>query len=173
MTTRPCTSRRLRPWASEYGFTLLELVVAVGLLSVLSLISYSSISRTLTAWDEGTELSDQAQNARISIDLMVREIRQSSQASIEVDNSDGWIRFGASNGGSMPTEGIWYSLNQGEIRRATETLPFAAAFPNQYEVIAEEVSQVTWVADTTGYVSIVLTTDGDITLRTGVYTANE
>jgi prepilin-type N-terminal cleavage/methylation domain-containing protein len=155
------------------GFTLLELAVAVGLLSILSLISYSSISRTLTAWDEGAELSDQAQNARISTDLMVREIRQSSRATIEIDNANGWIRFAASNGGSAPVDGIWYLHSVSEIQRARETLPFSTNFPAQYEVIAEEVDQVTWLADTTGYVSIQLSTTGGISLRTGVHTANE
>lgn len=65
------TSRRVR------AFTLLEMVISIGLIVMLMGMTFSFYNRTLESREKGTEVSRNVQLARVVLDRMTREVRQS------------------------------------------------------------------------------------------------
>ena len=59
----------------EHGFSMVELLVALGILSLVMAGVYSLMIQNEKIYQVQLNLSDMQQNARVSLDLMAREIR--------------------------------------------------------------------------------------------------
>ena len=60
------------------GFTLIETVVAISLFTIIILVSNSMFIMSQKIYIKGSALSELSQNARISLDKISRELRQSN-----------------------------------------------------------------------------------------------
>ncbi len=63
------------PGQSSRGFTVMELLIAMALLVVLTLVSGVAFSTTFSAWAGGRKLADEQQNARLVLEWMGRRVR--------------------------------------------------------------------------------------------------
>lgn len=61
----------------ELGFTLLEIIVSLSLFSVIIILIGSMFSLSQRSYTKGSDESELAQNSRVSVDRISREIRQS------------------------------------------------------------------------------------------------
>ena len=59
---------------TQYGFTLLELLLAVGLLALVAAIVYSSFRATVSAMERSTAAGGPAQQARVTLARMADEL---------------------------------------------------------------------------------------------------
>lgn len=75
--------------ASERGLTFLEVVVAVAMFAVLLLVLDVTFSVASKAAHRVEHAADIQQNARLAIELLTREVRESSPAPIAVGGSPG------------------------------------------------------------------------------------
>jgi len=69
----------------QKGFTIVELLCAMGIFSIMALALYVVFDRANQVWEQGQFKSDQYQNARTALDMMSREI---SSAIIAVGGPD-------------------------------------------------------------------------------------
>jgi type II secretory pathway pseudopilin PulG len=71
---------------SGAAFTLLELLVAVGVLAVMMVFLFNLVAQTLQAWEGGAKRVEAAQAARLGLDAMARELQFAigGQASVPV-----------------------------------------------------------------------------------------
>ena len=60
------------------GFSLLELLVSMAILSVLLVVSSSVVGHTATVWRRSSENIEAFQSARIAFDLLTRELSQAT-----------------------------------------------------------------------------------------------
>ena len=60
------------------GFTLIETIVAISLFTTVILVSGSMLTMSQKIYNKGSALSELSQNARISLDKISRELRQSN-----------------------------------------------------------------------------------------------
>jgi len=67
--------------SSKYGFTLTEVVISMGLLSLLTLVLYATLDSTVKAWHLSDTRVDLGQNLRIGLDWMVMEMREATSYS--------------------------------------------------------------------------------------------
>jgi prepilin-type N-terminal cleavage/methylation domain-containing protein len=67
--------------SSRYGFTLTEVVISMGLLSLLTLVLYATLDSTVKAWHLSDTRVDLEQNLRIGLDWMVMEMREATSYS--------------------------------------------------------------------------------------------
>jgi type II secretory pathway component PulJ len=63
--------------SSKKGFTILEIVVSVSLFTFIILLSGSMYSLAQKSYNKGQERGELAQNIRVSLDRITRELRQS------------------------------------------------------------------------------------------------
>ena len=64
------------------GFTLLELMIALGLTGVLSLVAYSSLSLCLKAMRHGQAAADQVQELRMGQTILARSLSSAVKGSL-------------------------------------------------------------------------------------------
>ncbi|MBE0430058.1 MAG: prepilin-type N-terminal cleavage/methylation domain-containing protein [Thermoleophilia bacterium] len=105
----------------EHGFTMIELLIAILLLSVVMAAIFSFLWGASSYWRTAQDAADVTENARMGLNRMVREIKQASivteaeagQISFEVDFHDGtgkqMITYGYDGEGGT----IWRSSGGG------------------------------------------------------------
>lgn len=71
-----------RPWYrtrchanSQVGFTLLELIISIAILSAVLVTIYATLSMGARTWDKGERDIDKVQRMRVLMDLLSREIK--------------------------------------------------------------------------------------------------
>jgi general secretion pathway protein J len=69
--------------AESAGFTLLELMIALGLTAVLSLVAYSALSLSLKAMRHGQEAAEQVQELRMGQTILARSLSSAVQGSLD------------------------------------------------------------------------------------------
>jgi general secretion pathway protein J len=69
--------------ADSAGFTLLELMIALGLTSVLSLVAYSALSLSLKAMQHGQAAAEQVQELRVAQTILARSLSSAVNGSFE------------------------------------------------------------------------------------------
>jgi prepilin-type N-terminal cleavage/methylation domain-containing protein len=72
-----------RKSAGNAGFTLLELMIALALTAMLSLVIYVSLSLTLKAMRHGQATAEQLQELRVSQTIVARSLSSAVQGSME------------------------------------------------------------------------------------------
>jgi prepilin-type N-terminal cleavage/methylation domain-containing protein len=70
----------MRSWRDERGFTLAELLVALAMMALVLTAIVMIENGTLQAYVVGSNKTEVQQNARVALELMAREIRQTSAA---------------------------------------------------------------------------------------------
>lgn len=91
---------------SSRGFTLVELLVAVALLSLLMVAFYTIFKGGTKAYETGEERVEIIQNARIAFERMVNEIRQ-ALPDVDGDTPDVVFELG---GGATAKDGKWITF---------------------------------------------------------------
>ena len=81
----------------EAGFTLVEVLVAVTLLSLLSMALFFSVRFGVTAWQRGTNRSDQVHASMLIQDLLRRLIGAAYPLLLSDGSGKGWIDFSGSS----------------------------------------------------------------------------
>jgi len=69
-------------FASQQGFTLVEMVIAVAILVVVMTVACSVFDAGLKFWDKGNRELDLRQNLRIAMEKIVWEVRQGTDLTI-------------------------------------------------------------------------------------------
>jgi len=80
---RPCV--RSSPCPVQVGFTLIELVIAIALVSLLSLLLYSGLRLGTSAWEGVETRADQTSALRVARSFLERELLQARQAQVIVE----------------------------------------------------------------------------------------
>jgi prepilin-type N-terminal cleavage/methylation domain-containing protein len=65
------------------GFTLLELMIALGLTSLLSLVAYTALSLSLKAMQHGQAAAEQVQELRVGQTILTRSLSSAVSGSLE------------------------------------------------------------------------------------------
>ena len=91
---------------NKRGVTLVELLVAVALLSLLMVAFYTIFKVGNKAYQTGEERVEIIQNARVAFERMVSEIRQ-AVPEVSGDNPDVVLELG---GGGTATDGYWITF---------------------------------------------------------------
>ncbi len=115
--------RRARPWrrlaGGEAGFTLIEILVTLIILSVIMAAMFAFLWAISGYWKKGQNTADMTENARLGLNRMTRElsqaaqvtVAQSGQVSFSVNFNDvaGWqtITYGFSPGGNGAPGTVW------------------------------------------------------------------
>jgi general secretion pathway protein J len=69
--------------AASAGFTLLELMIALGLTSLLSLVAYTGLSLSLKAMRHGQAAAEQVQELRVAHTILARSLSSAASGSLE------------------------------------------------------------------------------------------
>ena len=69
--------------AGSAGFTLLELMIALGLTSLLSLVAYSALSLSLKAMRHGQVAAEQVQELRMGQTILARSLSSAASGSLD------------------------------------------------------------------------------------------
>jgi len=92
------------------GFSLLELLVAMAILSMLMTMMFSLLGGTISLWELGNKRIEAAQTARVGLNIIANDLRR-----------------------AISDQQISYSANGTAI---TNTIPFVATSTNLYGVLA-------------------------------------
>ena len=69
--------------AQSAGFTLLELMIALGLTSLLSLVAYTALSLSLKAMQHGQAAAEQVQELRVAQTILARSLSSAASGSLD------------------------------------------------------------------------------------------
>lgn len=125
MHTQSSTQHRIR--AHERGFTLVEMIVAVGLFAVVMLVSISALLALINANRKAQALQSVMNNLNIAVDGMVRSIREGSNYRCGTQNpgdpdcpeTPGTILYFRPNCGDSCSDWI-YDFHDGRLWRSTD-----------------------------------------------------
>ena len=78
ITITPMTDRTDIMPKGESGFTLVELLVSIGIFTVIAAGMFSFLWGVSAHWSTGQDIADVSENARIGLNRMTRELRQAS-----------------------------------------------------------------------------------------------
>ena len=70
--------------AGSTGFTLLELMIALGLTSLLSLVAYTALSLSLKAMRHGQAAAEQVQELRVAHTILARSLSSAVSGSLDM-----------------------------------------------------------------------------------------
>jgi general secretion pathway protein J len=70
-------------YAESAGFTLLELMIALGLTSVLSMVAYGTLSLSLKAMQHGQAAAEQVQELRVAQTILARSLSSAASGSLD------------------------------------------------------------------------------------------
>ncbi|MDW7740192.1 MAG: prepilin-type N-terminal cleavage/methylation domain-containing protein [Bacillota bacterium] len=63
----------------DKGFTLIELVITLGMISLIIAAAYSFYLTSLNSWQHSVDHMEYQQNARIALDKIIRELQYASE----------------------------------------------------------------------------------------------
>jgi len=69
--------------AGSAGFTLLELMIALGLTSLLSMVAYGALSLSLKAMQHGQAAAEQVQELRVAQTILARSLSSAASGSLD------------------------------------------------------------------------------------------
>jgi prepilin-type N-terminal cleavage/methylation domain-containing protein len=169
----------------QRGFTLVEILVSIAILTVIMAGMFTFLWGTSKHWTTGRNLAEETDNARIGLNRMTRELKQSSQVtSAQSDQVSFRTNFGSGDEtityGFTPGEGgepgkIWRSSSLSPDQRVViingvESYSFTF-FGNDYKCDTQEpIGIITWgeLQDcSTSPAAKIARVDISITLRSG------
>lgn len=111
--------------AKENGFTILEVVVSISIFTILILLTAAFFSLSQKSYNTGVNGNELTQNARVSLDRISREIRQSTGIITALSATSTEIFF--QNGHDITQISYMrYYLNGTDLMRAHEAYHFSA-----------------------------------------------
>ncbi len=176
--------KRLDRGRSEQGFTLVELLVSISILTVIMIGMIAFMWSASSYWRSGQSIANMTDNARLGLNRMTRELRQASIVetaqtnllSYKVDFGGGQeiITYGFSAGDSGQSGYVWRSTSAvpGEQLVLVEDVDFMqfSYFGNDYKCDTNNDGITTWAelqACSTTPVSKVARVDISLTLKAG------
>jgi len=122
--TRQCRLSTRLDLRAQHGFTLVEMLVSIAILSVIMAAMFSFLWGTSNHWAAGKNTAETTDNARIGLNRMTRELKQ---ASILTSAEPSLVSFNVDFGGGQ--ENITYGYTpgsggeQGYLWRSTTSIP--------------------------------------------------
>lgn len=144
------TSLQLR---DPRGFSLLEMLVAMAVLSVMMVFLFNLVAQTMRAWETGARQVEAAQAARVGLDMMARELQSAfggvgvASTTIAATTVTNFIPFFAQNNATA----LW-GLPAASVFPATNSSQLFAVGPNPDET--NNLSEF-------GYLCVFVTTRSD------------
>lgn len=111
--------------SKESGFTIIEVVTSISLFTILVILTASLFSLSQKSYTAGINENELTQNARVSLDRVSREIRQSVQVVTDLTSTSTEIFFQNGHDTSQISY-IRYYLNGTDLMRAHEAYYFPA-----------------------------------------------
>jgi len=153
---------------SSYGFSIIELMVVVIILSLIILGLVSIFSGGMRSWVSGESQLEAQRNARQAMDRMVRELRLSERVIISQDHK---IKTSIPdlNGTGGPGYYVTYYLDGDSVKRKTEI-----GGPSSTNILIDDVLNLDFTYPKSSRVNILLEIDvdhdnaADISLNTAV-----
>ena len=94
---------------SERGFTMIEMLVSISILSVVMAAMFAFLWGASKYWQSGQDVSDVTENARLGLNRMTRELKQGSVVNLadEINNKVVFtVNFGDGDGDETVTYGF-------------------------------------------------------------------
>jgi len=162
--------------AFERGFTLIEIIIVIVILSIVSGITIKFLIDSLKIYTMTVNQKALFDEGKLALERMCRDIRDARSMTVPASGGSGnTITFQRTNatgaGQDLPNEIITYRLSSGAIQREK------ASYSLPYPLLASNVSAFTVTRGATNdEITIVLTlllgTGENITLQTKVYPKN-
>lgn len=158
-------------FSSEKGFTIVELVLVIGLMALLTTVLAPFVETGFKNYDKVASRRAVLSEARLAFDRIVKEVRLIESSSDVIDaNSSSSFEFEYPNGTS-----ITYSLSGTDLLRNSDVLAENVSSLS-FDYLDASGSSTTTEADVRR-VEISMTFDaegdhGDLTLRTQVFLRN-
>lgn len=111
--------------SNQRGLTLLELLIALGLVGLVAGIALGSLRLASHAWERGEARLDTAQRARFVTDLLTRELRSALPYWVRINEKEQMVAFsGASTSVKFLTTagGLTTAVPEGALREVTYAL---------------------------------------------------
>lgn len=128
----------MKTWNSRRGYTLTELMIAIAVMGTISTIGPTLMRNLQTFYLQSGARNDIERDARASLDIIDRELRQAKYSSIILDAAKGEppfsrIRFTHVNGNNMSfyqQGGTLFMSNGTDVTKLTSNLVYIAfTFP--------------------------------------------
>jgi len=124
----------LRGYRSQ-GFTLIEIITVIILLSIVSVIGGRMIITTTESYNQAQSRSKLVQKGRQSIERMVRQLRIAVPNSIRVSGSGNCIEFMPVVGGANYLIDVADNSNGAPLQNAITTAPFSLGLGTAVHVV--------------------------------------
>ncbi|MDR7521408.1 MAG: prepilin-type N-terminal cleavage/methylation domain-containing protein [Armatimonadota bacterium] len=146
---------RRRPTVGPPGYTLIELVIALALASVVMALVGSLFVASLSTWRRGTDLREAQAHAAGLVEVMARDVRNASQAPsvtirprIAVPGGDPLLAITAgeataADGGSPWIVYVHHPERREVLRLVVALDPVGRVAPRESRVMATGVERVT------------------------------
>ncbi len=126
--------------SGDSGFTLVEVLVALALFSLIGIAGFSLLSAVVGVQSRTDGRLDQLAALQRAMHLMTVDLEQVAAAPLTIENNATTIRrFGAA-GGSRPMI-VRYDLDDGALRR---TLSLGGSAPDQQQRLIPGVAAIKW-----------------------------
>jgi prepilin-type N-terminal cleavage/methylation domain-containing protein len=157
---------------SSKGFTLIEIIIVIVILSIISAITIKFMVDSLRIYTMTVNQKTLFDEGKLALERMCRDIRDARSISRPfAGNSDNWIRFARDNATAQDAAGetIDYQLTGTDLEKDK-------ASPNVTVILASNVSVFTVTRATDDEITLLLTlslgTGEQVTLQTKVYPKN-
>lgn len=99
------------------GFTLLEMLLAVSLLAIVTVVTYMGFSTVALAWQRGTDMADKLHHADFVVEQIVMSLRSSYYPSTGVSPDYGFWFHDDGDGPGSVDEASWVKLGSALVGR--------------------------------------------------------
>ncbi len=119
------------------GFTLVELLVAIGIFSVVVTAMITFLFGASSYWQTGQDVADVSESARLGLNRMGRELMQASAVTVADDSQVSFtVDFGDGD------ETVTYAFSQGDGN--TGTVWRSSSQESGHETLMDDVSDITF-----------------------------
>lgn len=122
------------------GFTLIEIITVIILLSIVSVIGGRMIITTTESYNQAQSRSKLVQKGRQSIERMVRQLRIAVPNSIRVSGTGDCVEFMSVVGGANYLTDVADSSNGAPLQNAISTAPFGLGLGTAEHVLVAPLS---------------------------------
>lgn len=123
------------------GFTLVELIIVVGLVSIIAMLIYPPYRSSIRFFDLSTTKTSLQQNARIAMKKMVSELEKGMIVDMKEDDND-WDPSGTDHYAlDKPYFIIFYLPDESNPENPGEEVALYTALPNDPSTTAEDESK--------------------------------
>jgi prepilin-type N-terminal cleavage/methylation domain-containing protein len=176
---------RLNLRGGQQGFSMIEILVSISILSVIMAAMLTFLWGASSHWDTGKNLAEMTDNARIGLNRMTRELKQSSQVTeaqttqvsfkVNFGTGEETITYGYTAGAPGQTGVVWRSTTAAPGQQVTLINDVQSMqltyYGNDYKCDTQTVDgTVTWselVACSSTPAAKIARVDFSLTLKSG------